>query len=53
MINYISSMRDSVMTLFSDTMRKIEDYEVTYNLMSIYKKEEIEDERNTSEQRDN
>lgn len=48
---YISSIRDAVMDNFSDMMRKIEDYEMTYNIILSQErdKEVSVDERNYTE----
>ena len=52
---YIISIRDAAMNNFSDMMRKIEDYEMTYNIiLSQEREKEVStDERDTAESGDN
>ena len=52
---YISSIRDAAMNVFSDMMRKIEDYEMTYNIILSQERDKgmSTDERDTAEPGDN
>ena len=52
---YISSIRDAAMNNFSDMMRKIEDYEMTYNIILSQERDKgmSTDERDTAEPGDN